>query len=41
MFFGFEVSRNSSIANKRSNQCHALSGAVEITVNKTRKDELR
>ena len=39
MFFCFEVSRN--IANKRSNQCHALSGAVEITVNKTRKDELR
>ena len=31
----------SSLANKRSNRCHALSAAVEIIVSKIRKDELR
>ena len=31
----------SSLANKRSNRCHALSAAVEIIVSKIRKNELR
>ena len=35
-----QITQFSSIADKRSNLCHTPSRAVEIIVNKTRKDEL-
>ena len=39
--FQGQITQWSSIANKRSNRCHAPSGAVKMIVNKTKKDESR
>ena len=36
-----QITQRSSIANKMSNRCHAPSGAVEMIVNKTKKDKTR